>query len=533
MPYENPGVDVTQEIRTNTPVYLTPELESCIVGQSYFWQNPMLDDSQIDVSQENNTFVLSEINSTHNLLDVDDDKLVTVTLIGVSGSDAGKQKHLVNAVDFTVVESGNVTTVTITNSGLTGLVTGATYKAKVGFRAKNTQNYGFNKLVSITELTEVLGEDVTFNPLAYAAKVAINNSSKAVWVYKTNYVQDEVDIVGNELLLKDVHKIAVARQVTNGEVLTIKTAVNYASLPEVKKERLAYVNKYVDYAKELSTLTSGEKVTIAETIRDANALIGAKRIFSIHPSWGYKLEKRHILTLSPEWIAQSFAKFCVEADIELLKLYAILPSKVGSYKAGTKIDATVWSALLSLVSDEIEVYVPVPGFYYTAAVLGLATGLAPDQPLTNSAISGVDKTIGAQDTFIQADLNTMASGGTWLMTQLNENSPISNRHQLSTNNLSIIEREHSITTVVDYTAKFTRDSLAPYIGKYNISSEYIKLVKDKLEGISTKLVEELKYLLAYEIISVTQDELNPDTLRIEIRVAVKYPANYIKITLVV
>jgi len=533
MPYENPGVDVTQEIRTNTPVYITPELESCIVGQSYFWQNPILDDSQIDVSQVDNTFDLSEINSTHNILDTGDDKLVTVTLIGVSGVDAGKQKHLKNGVDFSVVISGNTSTVTITNSGLTGLATGATYKAKVGFRAKNTTNYGFNKLVSVTEINETLGDDVTFNPLAYAAKVAMDNSSRAIWVYKTNYVQDEVDVVGNELLLKDIHKIAVARQVTNSEVLTIKNAVNYASLPEVKKERLAYVNKYVDYAKELSVLTSGEKATLAETIRDANALTGAKRIFSVHPSWGYKLEKRHILTLSPEWIAQSFAKFCVEADVELLKLYAILPSKVGNYKAGTKIDTTVWNALLSLVNDEIEVYVPVPGFYYTSAILGLATGVTPDQPLTNSAISGIDRTVGSQDTFIQADLNTMASGGTWLMSQINENSPIVNRHQLSTNNLSIIEREHSITTVVDFTAKFTRDSLAPYVGKYNISSEYIKLVKDKLEGISTKLVEELKYLLAYEVISVVQDELNPDTLKIEIKVAVKYPANYIKITLVV
>jgi hypothetical protein len=128
-------------------------------------------------------------------------------------------------------------------------------------------------------------------------------------------------------------------------------------------------------------------------------------------------------------------------------------------------------------------------------------------------------------------LNKIAEGGTWIYVQDNKVAPIYCRHQQSTDVTSVAKREMSITKALDYTAKFVRNGLKPYIGRYNITPAYLKLVETILNGISRYLVRE-GIIGDMKVLSVKQDDINPDTIYVDVEIKVLYPVNYIKVTLI-
>lgn len=179
----------------------------------------------------------------------------------------------------------------------------------------------------------------------------------------------------------------------------------------------------------------------------------------------------------------------------------------------------------------VTVYAPIPGYYYTAAIAGQTVGKEPQEPLTNVPVSGFEMTNGSQDKFIEDDLNTMASGGTWILTQSDSQAPLVNRHQLSTDITSVAKRELSITNTLDYAAKMLRQALNPYIGRYNITPSFLNLVNSVLVSASKKLIRN-GVVEDISSISVEQDANQKDTLIVSLDVKVKYPVNYIKIKLI-
>ena len=96
MPYQKPGVEITQEIRTNSPVLLTPELDGCLIGTSYHWQDPLLDESIVsqEITTSNKTFTLSGTNPNFYEVESGDEALVVVSLLGIKGTDTRVVKHL-------------------------------------------------------------------------------------------------------------------------------------------------------------------------------------------------------------------------------------------------------------------------------------------------------------------------------------------------------------------------------------------------------------------------------------------------------
>lgn len=245
------------------------------------------------------------------------------------------------------------------------------------------------------------------------------------------------------------------------------------------------------------------------------------------------LETRHISTIKPSYIASVFsgteaagltAKFASDVVVNNVK-----------YKAFSKITEAVWTALNNAEYGDsnglVTVYVPIPGYYYGAMAAGQVAGKTPEQPLTNVPTAGIDITHKSQDTFNETDLNTMASGGTYIFTQTNNQSSIVSRHHVSTDVTSVAKRELSVTTALDFTAKFLRNTLSPYIGRFNITPAFIKFVNSVLVSAAlfltrSGIVNDIKG------ISVSQDEVSADTINVTLEVKVKYPVNYIKITLV-
>ena len=179
----------------------------------------------------------------------------------------------------------------------------------------------------------------------------------------------------------------------------------------------------------------------------------------------------------------------------------------------------------------VSVFLPVPGYYLAAAAAGMVSGNTPEQGFTNVPISGnISKLKYAGDFFSEANLNTVASGGNYIMWQSSLSAPVSSRHQMSTNVSGVELQELSITKSIDYTAKFVRSALVPYIGRYNITEAFLSMVRTILNGQATFLRRE-GHVSDLKVLKVEQDDVAKDRVLVELNILVLYPVNYIKIQL--
>ena len=545
MPYVKPGVEIQQVERSQSPVLITPELEAVIVGTPVAYQSPYADDSKASTK-----LVIDALSGgadvTFDVADLGVDKAdvittsVMVDLVCTKGANVGRRIHM-DGDDFTYAAGTGLFTVNQDPDGVAYDTTIAftdddEFDVYVGFAYKNPGGYGHAIMESISDITEYLGEPKTFNPLGYGAMVAMQNAGSKVNTFGHDDDTEGSDNLSN-LEMKDIYTIGIMDQ--DSTAADIITHVENQSLPAAKHERIAFFNP--PRASEIAEgLTSTTRGTSAVTIQQANAALGSKRLFSIHPDRGYVLESRHVSTLTSAWIIGSFATTAgttiasAQNDLPIMASPIILTSGV-KYPAGTVITATIWAALVKDgwgEQGEVSVYVPVPGYYYCAALAGAVVGTLVQQPLTYRAIGGVNRTYGGLDMFTEANLNTMAEGGTMIIVQDSKDAPIYVRHQLSTDVTTIERKELSITKQVDYTAKYMRKTLNKYAGKYNITPKFLKLVEANLNGVGSDLVRDGK-VANVEVVTVYQDDISPDTVRAEVILTVKYPANYIKVRLIV
>lgn len=211
--------------------------------------------------------------------------------------------------------------------------------------------------------------------------------------------------------------------------------------------------------------------------------------------------------------------------------YSLVASTVAQANAGFK-SRRLYSVFPEAVKTTIGgVEKEVPGYYACAAYTGMCASQPPQQGFTNFPVTGLTGVVGTEK-FTKKQLNEMAGGGTFILMQEVQGGPVICRHQVSTELTSIETRELSITKVVDYTAKFLRASLRKYIGVLTINDQFLDSVGTTTQGILNFLIEN-GVLLGAELNNIIQDEENPDTVLIDITLSVPYPANYIRLTLVV
>jgi hypothetical protein len=93
-------------------------------------------------------------------------------------------------------------------------------------------------------------------------------------------------------------------------------------------------------------------------------------------------------------------------------------------------------------------------------------------------------------------------------------------------------RTDSITKVVDFTAKFMRRSLKNFIGRFNITQGFLDTLGSVIQGVGGLLVE-TGVLIGFNLNNIIQDEDAPDTVLIDVTLDVPFPANFIRLTLVI
>jgi hypothetical protein len=174
----------------------------------------------------------------------------------------------------------------------------------------------------------------------------------------------------------------------------------------------------------------------------------------------------------------------------------------------------------------------VAGYYATACISGMVGQQPPQQGFTNFPITGLTRPIGSTGSFTNKQMNIMAAGGVYILIQDAQNAPVICRHQLSTDTTSIETRELSITKVVDFTAKFMRAGLRNFIGRSNITQGFLDNLSTIVQGQLNFLVEG-GTLIGADINNLIQDADAPDTILIDVTLDVPFPANYIRLTLVI
>lgn len=175
----------------------------------------------------------------------------------------------------------------------------------------------------------------------------------------------------------------------------------------------------------------------------------------------------------------------------------------------------------------------VPGYYATAAIIGMIAGQPPQQPFTNVPIAGLVAVPGSNDTFSEQQLNVMDGGGAYVLQQeIRPNGPVTCRHQTSTDTSSIARMELSVTKVVDYAAKFFRTGLRQFIGRRNITPAYLDELGTVMDGLIAFL-EGANIILGGEVQSIDVDPNSSDTVLVVVLLDTPKPSNYIRLTLVV
>ena len=173
----------------------------------------------------------------------------------------------------------------------------------------------------------------------------------------------------------------------------------------------------------------------------------------------------------------------------------------------------------------------IPGYYVCGALAGMTGQLPPQQGFTNYPITGFTRVVGSNDVFSRKQMNISAGGGTWWVIQSTAGAPLQTRMQVTTDLTSVETREHSITSIVDFVAKFMRAGLRNFIGLFNITQPFLDSLSTVVQG-QLAFLREAGILVGGDLNNLIQDSTAPDTVLIDVTLDVPYPCNYIRLTLV-
>jgi len=551
MAYVQPGVTVKQVQTTVSPNLAPPSLNACIIGLGHYVVETSDDVSVYDsASLATETAPLYGVKKYDNTAD-------SITYLSIpSGATLEAASVYVDVLTTTGswnhVDSASYSansgagTVTVLSGLGTSLHNGT---IRVGYRAPISS--GLNDYFTVASLSDVenrIGKAVTYNPLAFGLSQALTNAGATVSAY--GVTADTTDEHSNARSTLELHEVYALAPMTIQNVESAYVShVTLQSVETAKKERIVFLNPNTTwYESDGSTTATGpldgsmDKTGTATGLAAIAFGVGNKRAFYVNPDTVYVEESRPIATLSQTYVGYGHANaatYGLYAQFASAWTYRPGTTSEVKYYAGDDITDAAWANLMNNTYgitatagvQEMVASIPVPGYYLAAGLAGQVSGQRPEQGFTNLALAGnFSKLKYSGDWYTQAQLNTLAGGGNYVMSQTNSASPIVTRHQLSTDRSSVESQELSITKSLDFAAKFIRNGVAPYIGKYNITPAFLALLKQVLVGQGTFLRRE-GYINDLKVETVEQDSVSKDTVLVTLQISVQYPVNYIKITL--
>ncbi len=149
------------------------------------------------------------------------------------------------------------------------------------------------------------------------------------------------------------------------------------------------------------------------------------------------------------------------------------------------------------------------------------------ESLTATSLSVVKDISRSNDLFTEAELNSIAEGGVFIVTKHYNLFRV--RHALTTDMSQVETREITITETIDTIAKSLRAMLVGMIGK-PISPALLGSIRFAIER-QLDYYFKYGYISDFKINSIKQSESNPDTIEVDLSVKPTYPCNYINVVL--
>lgn len=224
---------------------------------------------------------------------------------------------------------------------------------------------------------------------------------------------------------------------------------------------------------------------------------------------------------------------CVYAkeDSHTLATAEQIITEIGGYaesKSNTRISVVYPTlATIEMSTGDIE---KVTGQFIATMYAGLEFSKPLHQSKTRSSSGVFNELLGVE--LKRTQKNKLAEKGVMIFEQPSgSGTNIICRHQLTTDMSNAETRENSVLACKDYTTKYLRNILNTYIGKYNITPDLITKVTGSVNVAFTDLNAQ-GWILEGSIETLAQDKNDPDTLVMTVKIAVPYPCNYIKLTII-
>jgi hypothetical protein len=336
----------------------------------------------------------------------------------------------------------------------------------------------------------------------------------------------------------------------------LKSHVETLSQASSKRERAGIINRKIVLTSVVaaeSTTSGSEGVSGAShtTFTDSNATFLTDGVVPGH----------YVNISAPSSVEGRFKIASVNSQTSITLVAASAPSANATsvtYEIDRDLSKNEQASTMSAYASSIasrrivmtwpdEVKIPVgsairtlPGYFLNVAVGALTTGLPTQQGFTNLSVAAYSGVVHSTRYFDNDQLNLLATGGVMIFVQdVLDVTALYIRHQLTTDTSAIKFQEFSVTKNVDFIAKFIRDNHKQFIGTYNIVDSTLDDLKANATGIinylrdSTRLPKIGGVIRSGELVSLSQDPVNIDTVVERYKLDIPIPLNNLDITIVV
>lgn len=424
----------------------------------------------------------------------------------------------------------------------------------VGYKALRQDLSTVGMVDNVEEAMGVLGKlDTQDNPLGQAVKITLANTTTPVKFIAV----DSDDITGYTAAkdaletTDDVYSLVPLSQ--DADILTIfKAHADQMSLPENGKWRVA-IGSIKMPGESVKQEGSGEVKADGDgdliILQDSTASFLSNGVDSGHSlciTDGSSVVHEHtvasvlsedMLTIDPTsaFEGASFQANGTEYTYEIVnvldKTQQAKAIKEISQSFGTSRFIHVWPD--TCVIDGVT----LPGYYLGCAVAGATSGLPSHHGFTRLSVAGIGEIKNSGDYFNQAQLNTIAEGGTFIFLQSNPEAAPYIRHQLTTDRSTTEMAEFSFVKNFDYISILCKDVLDQFLGKYNVTPATLgsleTAVRSVLEGLSLYSVAKIgSPVINYDIVSVTQRDDSKTAVEMVVNVQLPYALNTVGLHLI-